>query len=225
MLVASANAADFVGAAPDRVIGASLADLLGAEAAGQVASAAGGPGRGTTLLTVAGYDVLVHESGRALVVELLRVSGGTRPLTFTDTYRRAQSALSELNDGLTYERLLEVAVRRVRELTGFDRVMVYRFDADWNGEVVAEDRREDLKPFLGLRYPATDIPAPGARALRAQLDPPDRRRRLRAGAARPVANPLTGRPLDLSDAWLRSVSPIHVEYLQNMGVGRRCRSR
>ena len=54
--------------------------------------------------------------------------------------------------------------RDVRALTGFDRVMVYRFDRDWNGEVVAEDRRDDLEPFLGLRYPASDIPAQ-ARAL------------------------------------------------------------
>jgi serine phosphatase RsbU (regulator of sigma subunit)/GAF domain-containing protein len=167
---------------------------------------------------VAGYDVLVHESGRALVVELLRVRGGPRPLTFTDTYRRAQSALSELNDGLTYEHLLEVAVRRVRELTGFDRVMLYRFDADWNGEVVAEDKREDLNAFLGLRYPSTDIPRQ-ARALYernwirliADVD-------YEPSPLVPSANPLTGRPLDLSDSWLRSVSPIHVEYLQNMGV-------
>ena len=54
--------------------------------------------------------------------------------------------------------------RDVRTVTGFDRVMVYRFDAEWNGEVIAEDRRPDLEPFFGLRYPASDIPAQ-ARAL------------------------------------------------------------
>ena len=51
------------------------------------------------------------------------------------------------------------AARWIRSLTGFDRVMVYRFDAEWNGEVIAEDRRADLNAFLGLHYPATDIPA------------------------------------------------------------------
>ena len=48
--------------------------------------------------------------------------------------------------------------RRIREIAGFDRVMIYRFDADWNGAVIAEDRRDDLEPFLGLHYPASDIP-------------------------------------------------------------------
>ena len=129
-LVASANCADFVGAGPDTVVGAPLASLLGDDAAAQIGAAAGGPQHGTTLLTAGGFDVLVHTSGGTLLAELLRVQGGARPLTFTDTYRRAQSALSELNEGLDYERLLEVAVRRVRELTGFDRVMVYRYDAD-----------------------------------------------------------------------------------------------
>ena len=54
--------------------------------------------------------------------------------------------------------------RDVRAVTGYDRVMVYRFDPEWNGEVIAEDRRDDLEPFFGLRYPASDIPAQ-ARAL------------------------------------------------------------
>jgi GAF domain-containing protein len=218
VVVASANCADFVDVAPEGALGAPLADVLGADVAAQVAAAAGATRRGTTLLTAGGFDLLVHESGGALVVELLRVRGGVRPLTFTDTYRRAQAALAELNEGLAYERLLDVAVRRVRELTGFDRVMLYRFDADWNGEVVAEARREDLNAFLGLRYPSTDIPRQ-ARALYernwirliADVD-------YEPSPLTPATNPLSGKPLDLSDAWLRSVSPIHVEYLQNMGV-------
>ena len=108
--------------------------------------------------------------------------------------------------------------RDVRTVTGFDRVMVYRFDAEWNGEVIAEDRRDDLEPFLGLRYPASDIPAQ-ARALYAtnwmRLIPDARYRPV---PLEPAVNPLTGRPLDLSGAMLRSVSPVHLEYLANMGV-------
>ena len=219
VIVASANCADFFGTGPEAAVGSELRALVGDDAAGQIGAAAGGPERGTTLLSLGtGFDALVHDSDGALVAEFLRQQGGARPLTFTDTYRRAQSALSELNEGLAYERLLEVAVRRVRELTGFDRVMLYRFDAEWNGEVVAEERREDLNSFLGLHYPSTDIP----RQARALYE----RNWIRLIAdigytpspLVPAANPLTGRPLDLSDAWLRSVSPIHVEYLRNMGV-------
>src|SRR5690606_11797211 len=106
----------------------------------------------------------------------------------------------------------------VRQLTGFDRIMVYRFDDEWNGEVVAEHRRASLDPFLGLRYPASDIPAP-ARALylrnRTRLIPDAKHEPvpLVTSSARAASN-----PLDLSDSSLRAVSPVHLEYLANMGV-------
>ncbi|MCI2238552.1 SpoIIE family protein phosphatase, partial [Paenibacillus sp. TRM 82003] len=106
----------------------------------------------------------------------------------------------------------------VRTLTGFDRVMVYRFDAQWNGEVVAEDRRDDLNAFRGLHYPASDIPAQARRLytvnwtrLIADVD-------YAPAPLHPLLDPGTGAPLDLSHSVLRSVSPIHVEYLKNMGV-------
>ncbi len=73
--------------------------------------------------------------------------------------RRLQSAVDKQD-------LCNIAAREVRDLTGFDRVMIYRFDADWNGEVVAEARRDDLEPFLGLHYPAADIPAQARRLYR-----------------------------------------------------------
>ena len=106
----------------------------------------------------------------------------------------------------------------MRRLTGFDRVMIYRFDEDWNGQVVAEDRADGLNSFLGLRYPASDIPAQARALYRSQW-----LRLIVDVGYRPVPlvpplNPLTGRPLDLSHASLRSVSPVHVEYLHNMGV-------
>ena len=107
----------------------------------------------------------------------------------------------------------------MRALTGFDRVMVYRFDAEWNGEVVAEDRRPDLEPFLGLHYPASDIPAQARDAVRHQLDADHPRRAVHAGAAGAGREPAApARRLDLSGAMLRSVSPVHLEYLANMGV-------
>jgi light-regulated signal transduction histidine kinase (bacteriophytochrome) len=109
------------------------------------------------------------------------------------------------------------AARQVRSVLGFDRVMVYRFDTDGSGEVVAESAAVGLETFLGLRYPATDIPAQ-ARAMycRNWL-------RLIVDVAAPTVAilPLAvpGRqPLDLSSSVLRSISPVHVEYLRNMGV-------
>lgn len=111
----------------------------------------------------------------------------------------------------------QLAAEQVRQLTGYDRVMVYRFLPDEAGEVIAEARADDMEPYLGLRYPASDIPAQ-ARALYL-------RNRLRvipdaAYVPVPVLPPVdaAGQPLDLGQHALRSVSPVHLEYLRNMGV-------
>jgi len=106
----------------------------------------------------------------------------------------------------------------VRELTGYDRVMIYRFRSDDAGEVIAEEHSEDMEPYLGLRYPASDIPAQ-ARHLYLM----NRLRVIPDADYGPVpiepARHVGGAALDLSHHALRSVSPVHVEYLRNMGVG------
>lgn len=113
--------------------------------------------------------------------------------------------------------LHQSAAEQIRELTGFDRVMVYRFLADGSGEVIAESLAEDVQSYLGLRYPAADIP-PQARALYLQS-----RVRIIAdthytpAAIVPAVLP-NGQPLDLSQHGLRSVSPVHLEYMRNMGM-------
>ncbi|MDN3563584.1 GAF domain-containing protein [Paeniroseomonas aquatica] len=111
------------------------------------------------------------------------------------------------------------AVRHLRSITGFGRIMLYRFLENGAGEVIAEDRRDDLEPFLGLRYPASDIPAQARRLF--VLNP------LRVWAGTdgepapmvPVVDAVTAPPLDMSRCVLRAASPIHLEYLRNMGVG------
>ncbi|GAB2964822.1 ATP-binding protein [Hymenobacter coalescens] len=110
------------------------------------------------------------------------------------------------------------AVEQIRDITGFDRVVMYRFAEDASGEVVAEAKRADLDPFLGLHYPATDIP-PQARALYLKnwlRFIPDVA--YQPAPLVPVLHPTAGRPPDMTYAVLRSVSPIHLEYLRNMGV-------
>ena len=110
-----------------------------------------------------------------------------------------------------------MAARQLKALLGFDRVMVYRFHSDDTGEVFAEAREMRLESFFGLHYPASDIP-PQARKLyltnilRIISDVADP-----TVAIAPAVSP-AGIPLDLSLGTLRSVSPIHIEYLRNMGV-------
>lgn len=113
--------------------------------------------------------------------------------------------------------LHEVMARQVRLLTGFDRVMIYRFLDDDTGEVIAESLADGVQSYLGVRYPASDIP-PQARALYL-------RNRVRVIASTDyVPSPILpntladGAPLDLSMHGLRSVSPVHLEYMRNMGM-------
>ncbi|MDR6934865.1 GAF domain-containing protein [Luteibacter sp. 3190] len=135
-----------------------------------------------------------------------------------DPIRVAYDLAHKLENDASVERAAARVARTVRTLLGYDRVMVYRFDHDWHGEVVAEARRDDLEAYLGLHYPSTDIPAQ-ARALYL-------RNRVRQisdcgyvpAYILPAYDPQTAQPTDLSDVSLRSVSPVHLEYLGNMGV-------
>ncbi|RZU30655.1 SpoIIE family protein phosphatase [Blastococcus saxobsidens] len=154
----------------------------------------------------------------SLVVEL-EPARGPRPFSFPNTYQAVRGTIGDLNRATSLQELYDITAQAVRALTGFDRVMVYRYDADYNGEVVAEAKRADLNSFLGLHYPASDIPAQ-ARALYEKnwirlISDVD----YTPVPLHPVDHPVSGRPLDLTYSALRSVSPIHVEYLKNMGVG------
>lgn len=122
-----------------------------------------------------------------------------------------------MNDVFSHENvktLMDFSARKIKELTGFDRVMIYRYDENFDGEVVAEAREENLEAFLGLHYPASDVP-PQARILYAR----NWTRIIPTIHYKPVLlKPKKHETLDLSDSIIRSVSPIHVEYLENMGV-------
>ncbi|WP_163783283.1 ATP-binding protein [Myxococcus vastator] len=215
--VVSANAETLLGAAPSALRGQPITSLLDAETLRRVQA---GSVSGPVVVEAGGRacSALLHVSGDLSVLEL-------EPLTAEDALsdEAALSAIhalvSPLGQGQGISALLQAAADGVRSLSGFDRVMVYRFHADWHGEVVAESRAERMDSFMGMHFPASDIPVQ-ARALY-------RRNPLRLIAdvqAKPVGLvpptlPDTGQPLDLSGAALRSVSEVHLEYLRNMGVG------
>jgi two-component system, chemotaxis family, sensor kinase Cph1 len=225
----STNITAVLSIAPEQALQAPLDAVIGAASAEVIARATAGFGdlreRNPVEIEIeidghpVAFDAILHrEAGGLLLVEL-EVTTELRQLSFPDTHQAVRGAVLELNRATSLTEMFEVTARAVRRLTGFDRVMVYRYDDDYNGEVVGEDKRDDLNSFLGLHYPASDIPAQ-ARALYEKnwvrlIDDVNYTR----AALVPVDNPLTGRPLDLTYASLRSVSPIHIEYLQNMGVG------
>jgi light-regulated signal transduction histidine kinase (bacteriophytochrome) len=160
------------------------------------------------------FDLAIHFSGAYLVVEA--EPSVLEPGVNSGELVRLMLGRVRKTKGLT--ELAQEAARQLKILTGFDRVMVYRFHPDGSGEVIAEVAASGLEPFLGLHYPASDIPRQ-ARILY-------QRNWLRIIAdinARPAVLMSTATHsaalLDLSMSVLRSVSPIHIEYLRNMGVG------
>jgi chemotaxis family two-component system sensor kinase Cph1 len=163
----------------------------------------------------AAWDCIIHSSDALVLLELGPRIGSDNAEALLGSVRYA---IERIRISDTPESACEILAKEIRRLTGFDRVMVYRFDADWNGEVIAEDRVGGVLSYLGHAFPAGDIP-PQARALYLRNTVriiPD------AGYMPsplvPAILPSTGRPVDLSMATLRSVSPFHLEYLANMGV-------
>jgi two-component system, chemotaxis family, sensor kinase Cph1 len=128
------------------------------------------------------------------------------------------AAVQRFSAASSFGALADAVVQVFRDLTGYDRVMVYKFDPDGHGKIIAEARHPRLESLLGHHYPATDIPQ-RARALYL-------RNRVRvladvhysAQPLEPTLLPLTGEPLDMSLCNLRSMSPLHLQYLKNMGV-------
>lgn len=159
------------------------------------------------------FDIVMHRSGARIIVEI------EPHRSDEDIHQLAglRGIVGRMGRDGTVQQLCDSAVRELREMVGFDRVMTYCFHPDGSGEVIAEDRDEQYDSFLSLRYPHTDIPQQ-ARALYV-------RNQIRIIAdvdeeTSPIlpAESLDDEPLDLNDSILRAVSPIHIEYLKNMGV-------
>ena len=220
---ASANTGDIFGEGNAFKSGDALAEMLHGEALDQLREAAALAQQYKEVERRFGidlfdsrhlFDVAVHCSGRFIIIE-------AEPHD-RDSVRRSSALLRPVMRDLsglnTVEKLCQAATGQLKDLLGFDRVMVYRFHPDESGEVIAESRENHLEGFLNLRYPKTDIPA---QARRLYVENPFRI--IADVNAEPVPieprQSLDGQKLDLSHSTLRAVSPIHIEYLKNMGVG------
>jgi PAS domain S-box-containing protein len=219
----SANVSALLGTSPETLLGCTFEAVLGAQQFEIFKSITLSPEalhENPLRLRLAGALAvlgLAHRHDGVLIVELELQEGSYsfEPLSLNAHIRLPLSRL-ELASGIL--ELSELAAREIHRLSGFDRVMVYRFDEEWNGEVIAESAAPSPVSYLGLRFPASDIPAQ-ARRLFLQ----HRLRTIADVGASPVpivpeTSPLTGRPLDLTFSFLRSPAPIHLAYLRNIGV-------
>lgn len=163
------------------------------------------------------FDCILHRVQEVLMVEL-ELATSQENLSVFSFYHSVRATVSKIQSAKNLKDLCQVTVEEVRKISGFDRVMVYQFDPEGNGAVIAEDKAENLSPFLGLNYPSSDIPKQAR-----QLYSLNWLRLIPDINYKPVPivsgkNAVTTQPRDLSFSVLRSVSPIHIEYLQNMRV-------
>ena len=164
-------------------------------------------------------DVTAHTVDGTLLVEFEPT--GRAAAETPDYYDLVKRAVGRLQAAESLQAFCHVAAEEVRRASGLDRVMVYRFHPDLSGEVFAEARRDDLAPWLGLRYPAHDIPQPAREVFkRIWVRPlPDAERAEREMTEMvPLAHPDTGAPLTMTHCALRGPSVMYTEYLRNMQV-------
>ena len=221
---ASANTLPYLGRTARELNGAALSEVLDEASFSALQTALAGDTISRAPLNIFSahlgnedFHILAHFYDQVLILEWERaVSHG---LSFHNLYALVSSAVARLESAPDSEELCRIAAFEMRRLTGLDKVMIYLFDDEWNGTVVAEAKSEEMDAYLGLRFPASDIPRQARELyllnkLRLISD-------VHATAVPivPNPNPHTERALDLTYSTLRSVSPIHIEYLKNMGVG------
>ncbi|WP_179413147.1 ATP-binding protein [Mucilaginibacter sp. E4BP6] len=159
------------------------------------------------------YNLIISVSGDNYILEFETVESD---LDF-DIQKTIGRSVSEILSGKNISSLLQNAAQEIKNIILYDRVMIYRFGEDGHGEVVAEVRNDDLEPFLGLHYPASDIPKQARELYKINLT------RIIADVNSESSSIIThqteGAQLNLTHSALRAVSPIHIQYLKNMGVG------
>ncbi len=228
---ASANTSEFLGAPPEEILGKTLAEVMGQDAASQLPETQLDPSMPDLLKpwfisfpgpdgSVIKAECLPHRNNGFVILEFVEPEDAPVAVWEDEILRRG--IIAELMKPGALTELADASARIIRDVTGFDRVMIYKFAEDKHGEVIAEStNRPDS--FLGLHYPASDIPDPARRhfVLNVMRSIPDIN-----GAHVPIlnrsgeaANANSDRPLDLTYSKLRAVAPVHVEYLNNMGVG------
>ena len=162
-------------------------------------------------------QVLGHRTHQGVILEFEQPPA-TEGETLEALYPRIGRFMDDIQDFGDLKEVAQASAREFRRITGFNRVLIYRFNRDWHGEVIAEDGDGELPSYLGLHFPASDIPAQARelyRLNRLRLIPDAN---YAASPLQPALSPIDGAPLDLSQASLRSVSPVHLEYMRNMGT-------
>lgn len=159
------------------------------------------------------FNLIISDAAEHFLLEFERSASDLK----IDLQQMIGNSLSEILNEATLSKLLFKSAAIIKNIIGYDRVLVYKFHEDGHGEVVAEAKRAELAPLMGLHYPASDIPQQARELYKRNLI------RLIVDVASVSSaiftnSKLSEIPLDLTNSVLRAVSPIHIQYLKNMGI-------
>ncbi|WP_439883150.1 GAF domain-containing protein [Pontibacter sp. MBLB2868] len=224
----SENIADFISATVEDVLDKPLADFVTAAQYEEILSKADLKIHENNIplnitFTINGkeayFTALIHPKDEYVLLELEENKpSASDSNSFLELYQQVKFITSLLKNALSTPEIAQVAADSIKKLAGFDSVLVYQFDPKWNGIVIAQAKEDDMADYMGLRFPASDVPKQ-ARDL--YFSNPFRlipNRVYTPVRLLPVINPLTQRFTDLSDCNLRSVATVHLEYMANMNI-------
>lgn len=223
----SQNIHELLQAEAKDIVGASLDSVLQADAIQHLRQVVTQPFEGRFPVTLTFQNPLVpdpqlcfvHKTGEGYILETELKKYYHQPArSFIDSYQRVAQAVQYITPCTSIAEVCTVAATQLRTVTGFDKVMIYRFDEQWNGTVVAEDAADGMETYMGLTFPASDIPKPAREMYRKKNYRLIPNREYTPARLYPLLNPITNTFTNLLDADLRSVAAVHLEYLKNMNV-------
>ena len=219
----SANVETLLARAPQALIGQPLAALIGDAHAAQVHAAVQQPLLSDApplhlRLNGTAFEGLLHRHQGVLILELEIHVENFQPRNVAGTETHLGRMLQRLQAAQTLQALYDISVREIQAMTGYDRVLIYRFEEEGHGQVIAEASDPSMEVFNGLFFPASDIPEQARELYRTNWLRIIPNADYQPVPLLPKLRPDTQTPLDLSFATLRSVSPIHCQYMKNMGV-------
>ncbi len=221
----SENIASFFGFTPDAVLNQPIDTIIGPENAANLREAAQKDLQNVNILVFnlhmdeeeCRFEGMIHRTDGLLILELEPIQHDI-PFASLELYNTIMHITKLLQKAANLHELCQIGCEEIRKLSGLDHVMIYQFDAKWNGTVIAEAKQNDKESYLGLRFPVSDIPAQARQLYLKNWLRVIANVQYQPAALVPALNPITGAALDMSQCALRSVSPLHIEYLKNMAV-------
>lgn len=163
-------------------------------------------------------DGIIHRNVHGFLIIELEPINEEEIFDLVAFYHQMRIMITKIHQASNLKQMCSILVKDLRTMLGFDRVLVYKYDVDWHGFVIAENKKENIESYLGLHYPSTDIPTP-ARELYVQnwvrYIPNFQHEPARII---PINDPIVKMPLDLTFSILRAVDSCHIEYMRNWGV-------